>query len=42
MSLNKARYSITLDTRQGIKDDLLRGEIPIVKEHALIIIKKRK
>ncbi len=42
MSLNKARYGIILDTYQGIKDDLLRGKTPTAKEHALIIIKKRK
>ncbi len=33
MSLNKVRYSITLDTCQSIKDNPQRGEILTTKEH---------
>ena len=40
--LNKARYSITLDTYQGIKADPLREEILYVKERVELIIKIRK
>ena len=39
---NEARYSITLDTRQGIEADPLGGEILHVKERAESIIKIRK
>ena len=42
ISLNKARYGITLDTCQGIKADPLRGEILYIKERAESIIKIRK
>jgi hypothetical protein len=42
MSLNKARYGITLDTRQCIEDDPQRGEIPTTKECAKWILEKRK
>jgi hypothetical protein len=42
MSPNKARYSMTLDTRQGIEDNPQRGEIPTAKERAKWILEKRK
>jgi hypothetical protein len=42
ISLNEARYGITLDTRQGIEADSPGGEIPHAKERAESIIKIRK
>ena len=42
ISLNEARYGITLDTCQGIKADPLGGEILHIKERAELIIKIRK
>ena len=42
ISLNEARYSITLDTRQGIEADPLGREILYIKERAELIIKIRK
>ena len=40
MTPNKARYSINLETRQGIEDDLIKKEISIAKEQAKEVIKK--
>ena len=42
ISPNEARYSISLDTRQGIEDDPLRGEIPQAKERAEEIVTLRR
>ena len=42
MSPNQARYGINLETRQGIEDDPLRGEIPAAKDRAEQIIHLRK
>jgi hypothetical protein len=42
MTPNQARYGINLDTRQGIEDDPLRGEIPFAKERAEKLVKIRQ
>ena len=42
MSLNEAKYSMLLDSRQGIKDDLTRREMPTAKKRAEEVIKKRQ
>jgi hypothetical protein len=34
MSPNQARYGINLETRQGVKVNTPRGEIPSATEHA--------
>jgi hypothetical protein len=42
MLSNKARYSMMLDTCQGINNDPQRGEIPTAKEYIKWILKKCK
>lgn len=42
MSPNKARYGVTLDTRQGVEDNPIRGEIPAAHNRAKQIIDLRK
>jgi hypothetical protein len=38
MSPNQARYGINLQTRQGIEDNPVKGEIPLAKERAAYIV----
>ena len=42
MTPNKAKYGINLETRQGIEDNPIRGEIPTAKERAEEVVKKRQ
>jgi hypothetical protein len=39
MTPNRARYSVDLDTHQGIADDPQKGEIPLAKERAQDVVK---
>ena len=41
ISPNKARYGLTLDIYQGIKDNPKKGKIKTIKENAIQILKKR-